>query len=289
MAMPVIGFLNSGSEGAFQRSVAAFNQGLNELGYLDGNNVEVRYAWADGDYGNLPKVAADLVSKGVDLIAASGGVTSARAARAAAPKIPIVFVCGFNPADPRIGLDGNSTGVNLHNTDLLPKRLELFCQLLGHSKVALLLDPGAFLTKVGIEQDALPKIPVLNASTDAELQQRFVEAQKEGVAILVGPDSFFTSRRDFIVALEKKYKVPAAYPFRECAEAGGLMSYGPSLTNPYRQLGVYAALVLDQVKFADLPITQTTNFEIVINTRTARTHALDIPPGLLARADKIIN
>jgi putative ABC transport system substrate-binding protein len=221
------------------------------------------------------------VSKGVNVLAASGGVTCALAARAAAPKIPIVYVCGFDPADKRIGFDGNATGVNLHNTELLSKRLEVFCQLLGHSKVALLLNPGAFLTKARIEQDELPKIPVINASTDAELEQRFVEAQKESIAILVGPDSFFTSRRDFIVALEKK--------FRECAEAGGLMSYGPSLTNPYRQLGVYAALVLDQVKLADLPVTETTNFEIVINTRTARAHALNIPPGLLARADGIIN
>jgi putative ABC transport system substrate-binding protein len=289
MAMPVIGFLNSGSEGAFQPSVAAFNLGLNESGYLDGKNVEVRYAWADGNYGNLPTVAANLVSKGVNVLAASGGVTCALAARAAAPKIPIVYVCGFDPADKRIGFDGNATGVNLHNTELLSKRLEVFCQLLGHSKVALLLNPGAFLTKARIEQDELPKIPVINASTDAELEQRFVEAQKESIAILVGPDSFFTSRRDFIVALEKKFKVPAAYPFRECAEAGGLMSYGPSLTNPYRQLGVYAALVLDQVKLTDLPVTETTNFEIVINTRTARAHALNIPPGLLARADGIIN
>jgi putative tryptophan/tyrosine transport system substrate-binding protein len=289
MAMPVIGFLNSGAEDAFQQSVAAFNQGLNELGYLDGKNVEVKYAWADGNYLNLPNVAAALAAQGVDLIAASGGVTSALAARTAAPKIPIVFVCGFNPADSRIGFDGNATGVNLHNTDLLPERLKLFCDLLGHAGVKILLNPNAYLTQIKIEQGAVPGTDVLEASTDPQLEQRFAQAQKERVAILVGPDSFFTSRRDFIVALEKKYKVPAAYPFREYAEAGGLMSYGPSLTNPYRQLGVYVALLLDQVKIADLPVTQTKSFELVINTRAARTHALAIPPGLLARADKIIN
>lgn len=289
MAMPVIGFLNSGSEAAFQPSVAAFNRGLNELGYLDGKNVEVRYAWADGNYGNLPKVAAALVSKGVNLIAASGGVTSALAARTAAPETPIVFVCGFNPADSRIGFDGNATGVNLHNTELLPDRLKLFRELLGHSKVSLLLNPDAYLTKIRIEQGAVPDTPVIDASTDAQLEKGFADAQKDGVAILVGPDSFFTSRRDFIVALAKRYKVPAAYPFGEYAEAGGLMSYGPSLTNPYRQLGVYAALLLDKVKIAHLPVTETSNFELVINTRTARAHSLDIPPGLLARADRIIN
>jgi len=287
-AMPVIGFLNSGSEAAFQQSVAAFNQGLNESGYLDGQNVKVEYAWAEGDFGRLRELADGLVARGVNVIAASGGVTSAKAANDATPTVPIVYICGFNPADQRIGLGSNTTEVNLQNTDLLQKRLVQFRELVGERTIVFLLNPNSFLAQSGIEQAQLPDISVLRASTEAELEQRFAQAQTERLAILVDADAFFTSKRKFIVALEKKYKVPAAYPWREYAEAGGLISYGPSLTNPYRQLGVYAALALKTAPAA-LPVTRTDIFEVVINTRAAKAHALKIPTSLILRADKIIN
>jgi putative ABC transport system substrate-binding protein len=294
--MPVIGFLNSGSESAFRQSVAAFNAGLNESGYRDGQNLTVKYVWADGNYDKLPELAQDLVNQKVDVIAVSGGVTSAKAAKDATSTIPIIFVSGFNPADPRVGLvkdlnapGGNATGVNVYNTELLPLRLELFSQMVPNSEIVLLLNPKIFLAQIGIEQGQVPDIRVFNASTESELEQRFAEAQAGGSAILVDADSFFTSKRDSIVALEKKYNVPTAYPWREYAEAGGLLSHGPSLTNPYRQIGVYSAMVLKGANPATLPVAQSNVFELAINVTTAKAHGLDVPAGLLIRADKIIH
>jgi putative ABC transport system substrate-binding protein len=294
--MPVIGFLNSGSASAFQQSVAAFNQGLNDSGYQDRQNVNIQYVWADGNYDQLPMLASGLVTQQVDVIAASGGVTSARAAKNSTSTIPIVFVSGFNPADPRVGLvkdlskpGGNATGVNVYNTELLPQRLELFSQLVPNSEIVLLLNPGIFLAQTGIEQGRLPDTRVVNAATESDLDARFAEAQNGGFAILVDADSFFTSKRDLIVALAKKYNVPTAYPWREYAEAGGLMSHGPSLTNTYRQLGVYAAMVLKGSNPADLPVVQSNVFELVINVGTAKIHGLEVPSSLLLRADKIIH
>ncbi len=294
--MPVIGFLNSGSQAAFQQSVAAFNQGLNESGYQDGQNVEVQYVWADGNYDRLPELAAGLVSQKVDVIAASGGVTPAKAAKDATSTIPIVFVCGFNPADPRVGLvkdlsapGGNATGVNVDNTGLLRQRLEVFSQLVPNSEIVLLLNPNIFLARTGIEQGQLPDTRVITAATGGELEQRFAEAQKSSSAILVDADSFFTSRRDLIVSLAQKFNVPTAYPWRECAEAGGLMSHGPSLTNPYRQLGIYSAMVLKGANPASMPVVQSNAFELVINLGTAKTHGLEVSSSLLMRADKVIH
>jgi putative ABC transport system substrate-binding protein len=294
--MPVIGFLNSGSPSAFQQSVAAFNQGLDESGYQDGQNVEVQYVWADGNYDRLPELAAGLVSQKVDVIAASGGVTPAKAAKDATSTIPIVFVCGFDPADSRVGLvktlsapGGNATGVNVNNTGLLLQRLEVFSQMVPNSEIVLLLNPNIFLARTGIEQGQLPDTRVITASTEVELEQLFAEAQKGGSAILVDADAFFTSRRDLIVSLAKKYNVPAAYPWRECAEAGGLMSHGPSLTNPYRQLGIYSAMVLKGANPAGMPVVQSSTSELVINLGTARMHGLEVPSGLLMRADKVIH
>jgi putative ABC transport system substrate-binding protein len=294
--MPVIGFLNSGSESSFRLSVAAFNDGLNESGYRNGQNVTVKYVWADGDYDRLPELAQDLVSQKVDIIAVSGGVTPAKAAKDATSTIPIIFVCGFNPADPRVGLvkdlktpGGNATGVNVYNTELLPRRLELFSQMVPNSEIVFLLNPKIFLARIGIEQGELPDLRVFNASTEGELEQRFAEAQAGGSAILVDADSFFTSKRDTIVALAKKYNVPTAYPWREYAEAGGLLSHGPSLTNPYRQIGVYSAMVLKGANPATMPVVQSDIFELVINVATAKGHGLDVPADLLMRAHKIIH
>jgi putative ABC transport system substrate-binding protein len=294
--MPVIGFLNSGSASAFQQSLAAFNHGLNDSGYQDGVNVTIQCAWADGDYNQLQSLADGLVKQQVDVIATGGGVTPAKAAKGATSTIPIVFVCGFNPADPRVGLvksldapGGNATGVNVFNTELLPQRLEMFGKMVPNSEIVLLLNPGIFLVKAGIEQGKLPDTRVVNAATESDLDARFAEAQKGGFALLVDADPFFTSKRDFIIGLAKKYNVPTAYPWRECAEAGGLMSHGPSLTNPYRQIGVYAAMVLKGNSPATMPVIQSNIFELVINIGTAKGHGLDVPSSLLLRADKIIH
>jgi ABC-type uncharacterized transport system substrate-binding protein len=294
--MPVIGFLNSGSASAFQQSLAAFNQGLSESGYQDGVDVTVQCAWANGDYNQLRSLADGLVKQQVAVIAASGGVTPAKAAKDATSTIPIVFVCGFNPADPRVGLvkslaapGGNATGVNVFNTELLPQRLEMFGKMVPNSEIVLLLNPGVFLVKAGIEQGTLPNTRSVNAATESDLDARFAEAQKGGFAILVDADPFFTSKRDFIIGLAKKYNVPTAYPWRECAEAGGLLSHGPSLTNPYRQIGVYAAMVLKGNSPATMPVIQSNIFELVINIGTANGHGLDVPSSLLLRADKIIH
>jgi putative tryptophan/tyrosine transport system substrate-binding protein len=294
--LPVIGFLNSGSASGFQQALAAFNQGLNESGYQDGVDVTIQGAWADGDYSRLQSLAEGLVKQQVAVIAASGGVTPAKAAKDATSAIPIVFVCGFNPADPRVGLvksldapGGNATGINVFNTELLPQRLETFSQLVPNSEIVLLLNPGIFLAKTGIEQSKLPNTRVVNAATKSDLDARFAEAQKGGFAILVDADPFFTSERDFIIGLAQKYNVPTAYPWREYAEAGGLLSHGPSLTNPYRQIGVYAALVLNGANPATLPVIQSNIFELVINVGTAKGHGIEVPASLLLRADKIIH
>ena len=295
-AMPVIGFLSSASEGGFEGCVAAFLQGLRESGYEVGQNVAIEYSWANGKYGELRQRADVLVSQQVNVIAATGGVTPARAAKAATSTIPIVFACGFDPADPRVGLvgsltnpGGNATGVNVFNTELLPQRRELLSQLAGTTNLALLLNPEIFLAQTGIEQSKVSGIPVLNASTEDELEKQFAAAQAAAYAVLVDADSFFTSKRNLIVALAKQYRVPASYPWREYAEAGGLMSYGASFTNSYRQIGVYTGMVLKTpANTATLPVLQPTCFELVINLGAARDIGLEVPLALLARADKVI-
>jgi putative ABC transport system substrate-binding protein len=293
--MPVVGFLCSAPEQGFEQSVSAFRQGLHQAGFDEGRNVTIIYQWAQGDYARLKDYADDLVAKKVDVIASTGGVTPARAAKSATSTIPIVFVCGFDPANPRIGLvkslsapGGNATGVNVYNTELLPERRKLFGQLVPAANLALLLNPRIFLAQTGIEQGQVPDIPVLNASTEAELDQRYSEARARSLALIVDADSFFTSRRDLIISLAAKYEVPSCYPWQEYAEAGGLISYGASFTNPYRQIGVYAGLVLGGADPGSLPVLQPSNFELVINLTTARTLGLTVPPALLARADRII-
>jgi putative ABC transport system substrate-binding protein len=292
---PVIGFLNSASERAFKQSVDAFHKGLNESGYEEGRNVEIEYRWAYGRYDRLDKLAAELVSRPVNVIAASGGATPAIAARKATSTIPIIFVCGFNPADPKLRLvadvkkpGGNATGVNVFNTELLPQRREFLSQLVPTREIVLLLNPDVFVAQTGIEQGQVPGTRVLNASTEDDLEQRFAEAKQEAFAILLDADSFFTSKRDLIIELAKEYGVPTSYPWREYVEVGGLISYGLNLTNPYRQIGIYTGMVLKGANPAELPVLQPTAFELVINLGTAKALGLGVPPILLARADKVI-
>jgi putative ABC transport system substrate-binding protein len=293
--MPVIGFLNSASKATFEASLVAFHRGLNESGYEEGRNVSIEYRWADGNYGQLPALAQELVDRQVNVIAASGGVTPATAAKGRTSTIPIIFVCGFNPADPRVGLvgnlnkpGGNATGINVYNTELLPERSQLLSEMVPAAGIALLMVPNLFLALKGIEQGEVPGARILNASTESDLEGRFAEAAKENFAVIVAADTLFTSRRDKIVGLAATHKVPTIYPWREYAEAGGLMSYGASLTNPYRQLGVYAGMVLNGSNTADLPVLRSTAIELVINRGTANALGLTIPPPLLARADRII-
>ena len=296
-ATPVLGFLNSGSRGAFAQSVAAFRKGLKEAGY-NGRDVAIEYRWADGKVDQLPALAADLVRRRVDVIAVTGGVTPARAAAAATKQIPIVFA-GCDPDE--AGLvnnfdrpDGNATGVDVCVLKGLQHRPYLVNDLAPGDSFALLINPktfGAQFEKKEAEEAAAKskkKLVIVEASTESELGPAFAACRRHGVAALVvHADAFFTSQRKKIVALAARHKLPAIYPWREYVEAGGLMSYGPNLTNAYRQVGFYSGMILKGKKPAELPILQRSP-ELVINLKAARAIGLVVPPKLLAQADEVI-
>jgi len=300
-AMPVIGYLSGSSPGPSAPLVAAFHQGLAGAGYVEGKNVAVEYHWAEGNYDRLPGLAAGLVWRKVDLIAASGGPPSAQAAKGATSTIPIVFVSGDDPV--AIGLvaslarpGGNLTGVSFLTVELNPKRLELLSELVPEARViALLVNPNNSITDgiiTDVRQAAQTKrvqLPVLKAGTESEIDAAFASlAQLQAGALVVASDAFLNSRRDRLVALASRHAVPAIYESREFAASGGLISYGTSLTAVYRQVGVYAGKILKGDKPADLPVQQPTKFELVINLKTAQTLGLAVPPALVARADEVI-
>jgi putative ABC transport system substrate-binding protein len=300
-AMPVIGFLSGSSAGPNAPFVAAFRQGLSETGYVEGQNLAVEYQWADGRYDRLPVMAADLVGHKVDLIAASGGPPSALAAKSATSTIPIVFVGGDDPVATGLVVSlarpgGNLTGVSMLTTELNSKRFELLSELVPQAGViALLVNPNNSITEQIIRdvQDAARakgvQLPILKASTEGEIDAAFASlVQLHADAFMVGSDAFFTSRREQIVALVSRHAVPTIYEWREYAAAGGLISYGTSVTAVYRQLGIYAGKILKGAKPADLPVQQPTTFELVINLKTAKALGLAVPQSLLARADEII-
>jgi putative ABC transport system substrate-binding protein len=297
-AMPVIGVLDPRSPGTFEGPLRAFRQGLKETGYVEGENVTIEYRWADNQIDRLPALAAELVRRQVAVIAATGG--SALAAKAATSTIPIVFV---SPEDPvRLGLvaslarpGGNLTGVNFINAELTAKRLELLRELVpGTARVAVLVNPArtAESTLRDVEPAARARglqIRLLNASTSREIEAAFATFVGERPdALFVGSDSFFHSRRVQLAVLAAIHRVPATFPNRDFAEAGGLMSYGASLAEAYRQVGVYVGRILKGAKPADLPVVQASKFELVINLPTARALGLEVPPMLLARADEVI-
>jgi putative ABC transport system substrate-binding protein len=295
--MKRIGFLNSGTSLAFEKCVDAFKDGLRQAGLTVGVDVAIEYKWADGEYRKLGRLAGELVALDVDLIAASGGVTPAKVAQNVASTIPLVFVCGFDPADARVGLvsdlerpGGNATGVNVFNTELLPQRREQLGSFAPDRTLALLLNPNIYLARTGIEQGKVPDLQVLNAASRDELEGQFDTAAKQNLALLVDADPYFTSEKEFIVELAKRFNVPASYPWREFADVGGLMSYGTSLTNPYRQMGVYAGMILKGEQPGNLPVLQPTSFELVLNATTAMglLGGRALPPRLLARADRVI-
>jgi putative ABC transport system substrate-binding protein len=299
-AMPVIGFLQSASPGATAHMGAAFHRGLKEAGSVEGQNVGIVYRYADGQYDRLPPFVADLVRRQVALIGAFGP-PAAQAAKAATTTIPIVFTSGTDPV--KIGLvaslnrpEGNLTGVHILTTDLEGKRLELLSELLTASApIAALINPQGVQAKQQARdvQTAAPligrQIFILNASSEREIDSAFRTSIERRIAgLLVAGDPFFNNRREQLVALAAYHAIPAIYEWREFALAGGLMSYGSSITDAYRQAGIYVGRILKGEKPSDLPVVQPTKFELVLNLRTAKALGLDIPPKLLALADEVI-
>ena len=299
--IPVIGFLNVASANPFARFVAAFRQGLKGAGYIEGQNVAIEFRWADGQVDRLPAMAADLVRRQVAVIVTGGGEPSVFAAKAATSTIPVVFNVGRNPAN--LGLvanlgrpGGNITGVNIFTAELAAKRLGLLRDLMPKiSVIAHLVNPNFPSTETNareVEEAARVRdlqIILVKASTKNEIDAAFSTIlQKKAEALLVGADPFFLSQREHVVALSVRYAIPAIYEFRDYTEVGGLISYGTSLTEAYRQEGVYAGRILKGEKPSELPVLQLTKFELVINLKTAKTLGLAIPSGVLAIADEVI-
>ncbi len=299
-AMPVIGFLSSSAPADRARYLTAFRQGVREAGYVDGQNVAIEYRWAQDQYDRLPDLAADLTRRQVTVIGAHD-TPSSIVAKAATTTIPIVFASGGDPV--KLGLvaslnrpGGNVTGVSFVNATLGTKQLGLLHELQpGAMRVGVLVDPTfpvteSFVSDVQAAASSVRKqIEIFEAPTGRDIDTVFASlAQKPIDALVVGPGPLFDNRRVQIVTLAAYHRVPAIYPQREAAEAGGLMSYGTSLTDAYRQAGVYTARVLKGEKPADLPVMQSTKFEFVINLNTAKAFGLSFPPGLLAIADEVI-
>jgi putative ABC transport system substrate-binding protein len=299
--VPVVGFLATTSPAPFAHLVAGFRRGLQEAGFLEGRNVAIEYRWAEGRYDQVPALAADLVQRQVAVIVTTGGETSAVAAKAATKTIPIVFNTGTDPV--RLGLvtslarpGGNATGVNIFTTELAEKRLGLLHDLIpAASTIAVLLNPNFAPAVVNLQESEVAAraagrtVVAFHANRDDEIETAFARIiQMRPGALLVGSDPFFNSRREQIVALAARHAIPAIYEWREFAQAGGLMSYGTSLIEAYRQQGVYAGRILKGEKPADLPVVQLSKFELIINLITAKTLGLTFPPGLLAIADEVI-
>ena len=300
-AMPVVGFLSGAASDGYAPFVAAFRQGLSEAGWLDGHNMMIEYRWAEGSYDRLPALAADLVRRQVEVIAAEA-LPAARAAKNATTTIPIVFEVGSDPVE--FGLvagsfarpGGNLTGVGFLTVELMPKRLELLSELVPQAGAFVLLvnptnENAERVVRDG--QDAARakgvQLTILKAATESEIDTAFATlAQLRAGALIVSPDPFFTSRREQLVVLESRDAVPAIYPLREAVAAGGLISYGTSRTSVFRLLGIYAGKILKGAKPADLPVQQPTTFELVINLKTAKALGLTVPPSILARVDEVI-
>jgi ABC-type uncharacterized transport system substrate-binding protein len=304
-AMPVIGFLSSFAAESFapetQPYAAAFRQGLNQMGYTDGHTVAIEYRWAENQPGRLPVLAAEFVRRKVAVIAATGGTASALAAKAATTTIPIVFTAGADPV--KIGLvaslnrpGGNVTGVTILANLLAPKRLELINELVPRATVIGLLvnpkNPSAASEMNDMETGARAigkHLVIARASTEREIEIAFATlAQQRVEALTIAGDPLFDHLRSQVVALSAQHSVPAISFARSFVVAGGLMSYGSSITDAYRQAGVYAGRILKGDKPADLPVVQSTKVELFINLKTAKALGLDVPATLVARADEVI-
>jgi putative ABC transport system substrate-binding protein len=302
-AMPVVGFLNSGSAFTRTRPLIAFRQGLKEAGYVEGKNVTIEYRWAHGMTKRLPALAAELVQRQVSVIAAFGPPATA-AAKKTGTAIPIVFLEALDPV--KLGLvaslnhpGGNLTGVMTLNTGMGPKRLEVLHELIPTAtEFAVLVNPtepgntettvrevSAAAQKLGL------KLHVLRASTDTDIDKVFaaLDHQLRPAALVIGTDGFFIGHSKQLAALALRYKVPAIFQYREFVAAGGLMSYGSDIADTYRQIGAYAGRILKGQKPADLPIQQSTKMQLFINLKTAKAFSLTIPISLLGRADEMID
>jgi putative ABC transport system substrate-binding protein len=300
-AMPLIGWLHTGSPVSYAPFVAAFRQGLGETGYVEGQNVAIEYRWAENHYDRLPAMAADLVGRKVDLIAATGGPPSALAARDATSTIPIVFNTGDPVAE---GLaasvvqpGGNLTGISSLNVELVAKRFELLLELVPQARaIALLLNPSLIAANeriISFAREAARakgiQLLILKAGSEGEIDAAFATlAQQHADGLVIAPDPLFLNRREQLAALASRDAVPATHHSREFAVVGGLMSYGASFLAVYRQVGIYAGRILKGEKPVDLPIQQPTKFELVINLKTAKALGLTVPQSILARADEVI-
>jgi putative tryptophan/tyrosine transport system substrate-binding protein len=302
-AMPIVSFVSGRTLETSAPSAAAFRKGLNETGYVDGQNVMVEYHWLDGQYDRLPSLMADLVRRQVAVIATPGVNAASVAAKAATTTIPIVFGVGEDPV--KLGLvaslarpGGNATGINFFVQEVTSKRLELLHELVPKAvRIAVLVNPAnavvaeTTLREVSESARAIGlQIQVFDASTSREIEAVFATLVRERVeALFVAGDGFFNSRRvQFATLAARRYGIPAAYPTRETAQAGGLMSYGTDLLDMYRQAGVYAGQILKGAKPADLPVWQSTKFEFVINMQTARALGLEVPNRIQLLADEVI-
>jgi putative ABC transport system substrate-binding protein len=300
-ALPVIGFLNSASPDTFAHLLRAFRQGLKDAGYVEGQNVAIEYRWAEGQFDRLPALAAELARRQVAVIAATGGAPPAFAAKEATTTTPVVFAVGEDPA--RLGLvttlarpGGNITGVNYFIYELVAKRLALLREMVpAAGRAAVLANPtNAAHTAALQEVDAAARtiglqMHTVNASTSREIDAAFATLVRDRVeALFVFPDPFFITRRVQLVNLASRHALPAAYAQRDFAEAGGLMSYGTSIADAYRQVGIYTGRILKGAKPADLPVVQSSKFELVINAQTARMLGLTVPDKLLVAADEVI-
>src|SRR5262249_43993743 len=299
--MPVIGFLSSGSPRTFANFLKSFQAGLNEEGFVEARNVAIVYRWAEGHFDELNALATELVADGVAVIAATGGMRAAEAAKNATTTIPIVFGIGFDPVKLHLVASfnkpgGNMTGTTIITSELATKRLNLLYDLdPGVRNVGFLVnretpDVDAEIEEVVVAaRNTQRPCVVLKASSIDEIDAAFASAaEQQGLAFMISPDPVFRTRRVQVVDLAARYWMPVVYPFREYVDAGGLMSYGPSLASAYRRAGVYAGRILKGAKPGELPIELPSRFEFLINLKTARTLKLTIPPGLLALADEVI-
>jgi putative ABC transport system substrate-binding protein len=302
--LPVVGFLNAASPDQFARVVEAFRVGMTELGYVEGRNVTIEYRWAEGHYERLPVLATDLVSRRANVIATGSATSAALAAKAASSAIPIVFMLGTDPVE--VGLvaslsrpGGNLTGVTTLNVEIVPKRLEALRELQPTTSImAVLVNPinysgtiEADLKQVRSAAQALglQTVHILQASTEADLDIAFSRLVQLGAGgLVISADTFFSGQSQQLAALALRHAVPTVSPYREFVTAGGLMSYGASITDLYRLVGVYVGRILKGEKPADLPVQRATKLELVLNLKTAKALGLDMPATVLARADEVI-
>jgi putative tryptophan/tyrosine transport system substrate-binding protein len=299
-AMPIVGFVNGGSSVASWSD--AFRKGLNETGYVEGQNVTVEYHWLEGQFDRLPSVMADLVRRQVAVIATPAGNYASLAAKAATATIPVVFTVGEDPV--KLGLvanlarpGGNATGINYFTVELVAKRLGLLHDLVPKAvRIAVLINPAnastAEVTLREVPEAARTlglQVAVINASTTGEIEAAFATLVRDRAdALFVNPDVFFTTQAMQIARLAAQYGIPAVYGHRAFVEVGGLMSYGPDIPETCRQVGVYTGQILKGGKPADMPVLQVTKIELVINLKTAKTLGMDVPLGLSAAADELI-